>query len=118
MITKRERLHMDVYNEDGIKEMDAHGLYDFDELTVEMVRALAHKQIPVIRLATPEEMVDTETTPDDLVQGCMELQTFAPEEGKLAVKWSFDGVEFTAEGPAEYVMRASAELLEYLEALT
>lgn len=118
MITKRERVHMDVYNENGIKVMDAQGLYDFDELSVEMVRALAHRQIPVIRMATPEEMGDAETGTEDLAQGIMKLESFELEEGNLTVKWKFDGVEFSAEGPAEYVMRASAELLEYLEAVT
>lgn len=106
MITKKEQVHIDIYDERGIKTMDAHGLYDFDELSTELVKALAHKKIPVIRRAKAGETVDE--GPDAVC--------FAEEV--LSMKWRFDGVEFAAEGPAEYVLRASAELLEYLEALT
>lgn len=115
MITKKEQVRIDMYDESGIKTMDARGLYDFDELSTEMVKALAHKKIPVIRRAGVVERVeeDPETgCNDDLGDVILEA------ESVLTLKWRFDGVEFMAEGPAEYVMRASAELLEYLEALT
>ena len=119
MVNKQEPVHMDVYNEHGVKTMDVHGLYDFDELSVEMVRALAHKQIPVIRRALPAEVEDASSDELEPMEGFAQLEHFAPaEDANVTLKWHFDGVEFSAEGPAEYVMRASAELLEHLEALT
>lgn len=117
MVTKKEQVHIDVYDERGIKTMDAHGLYDFEELSTEMVKALAHKQIPVIRRSSVDETVEDDYVPNG--EGCVGQEEYTLEaEAALTLKWRFDGVEFSAEGPAEYVLRASAELLEYLEALT
>ena len=112
MISKQEHIHMDVYNERGIKVMDAHGLYDFDDLTAEMLRALANKQIPIVRLASRAER-ETPLPETEALEAIT-----AEDEGPVCLKWRFDGVEFAAEGPAEYVLRASAELLEHLEGLT
>lgn len=115
MVKKQEQVRVDVYNSQGVKTMDARGLYDFDELSVEMIKALAHQQIPVVRRAGTNEPVednDESVQTEEIEETEMELDPF------VTIKWRFDGVEFSAEGPAEYVLRASAELLEYLEALT
>lgn len=117
MVAKKEQVHMDVYDERGIKTMDVHGLFDFEELSTEMVKALAHKQIPVIRRSSADETMEEDYAPNE--EGCVAQEEYTLEaEAVTTLKWRFDGIEFSAEGPAEYVIRASAELLEYLEALT
>ena len=106
MITKREPLHMDAYSSDGLKAMDVHGPFSFTELKDEMIRALAHDLIPIVRrIGRVENTNETESI------------TEMTAESALYVHWSCNGVEFEAEGPAEYVLRASKEMLEMLEAL-
>ena len=106
MITKREPLHMDAYSSDGLKAMDVHGPFSFTELKDEMIRALAHDMIPIVRrIGRVENTNETESITEMTV------------ESDIYVHWSYNGVEFEAEGPAEYVLRASKEMLEMLEAL-
>lgn len=104
MITKREPLHMDAYSSDGIKAMDVHGPFSFTELKDEMIRALAHDTIPVVRRVGRVEEDDE--------------QVNAPGTGSdIYIHWSYNGLEFEAEGPAEYVLRASREMMAVLEVM-
>ena len=106
MITKREPLHMDAYSSDGIKAMDVHGPFSFTELKDEMIRTLAHDLIPIVRrIGRVENTNETESI------------TEMTAESALYVHWSYNGVEFEAEGPAEYVMRASREMTAVLEVM-
>lgn len=113
MVSKKELVHMDVYNDQGVKTMEAVGTYSYDDLYTDVARVLTKGHIPVIRRAMPEE-VDAED--DDLEE--LEDEEFTPGTGSaLYVHWSYNGVEFEAEGPAEYVVRASKEMLEMLEVM-
>lgn len=113
MVSKKELVHMDVYNDQGVKTMEAVGTYSYDDLYTDVARVLTKGHIPVIRRAMPEE-VDAED--DDLEE--LEDKEFTPGTGSdIYVHWSYNGVEFEAEGPAEYVLRAGKEMLEMLEAL-
>ena len=113
MVSKKELVHMDVYNDQGVKTMEAVGTYSYDDLYTDVARVLTKGHIPVIRRAMPEE-VDAED--DDLEE--LEDEEFTPGTGSdIYVHWSYNGVEFEAEGPAEYVLRARKEMLEMLEAL-
>lgn len=104
MVTKREPLIVDGYDEEGDKTFDVYGPFSFTELKDEMLRALAHDLIPVVRRAGKEE--------ED------EEKANAPGTGSdIYVHWSYNGVEFETEGPAEYVLRASREMMAVLEVM-
>ena len=106
MITKREPLHMDAYSSDGIKAMDVHGPFSFTELKDEMIRALAHDLIPIVRrIGRVENTNETESIAE------------MTAESDIYVHWSYNGVEFEAEGQEEYVMRASREMMAVLEVM-
>lgn len=113
MVSKKELVHMDVYNDQGVKTMEAVGTYSYDDLYTDVARVLTKGRIPVIRRAMPEE-VDAED--DDLEE--LGDEEFAPGTGSdIYVHWSYNGVEFEAEGPAEYVLRASREMAAVLEVM-
>ena len=113
MVSKKELVHMDVYNDQGVKTMEAVGTYSYDDLYTDVARVLTKGHIPVIRRAMPEE---GDAEDDDLE--ALEDEEFTPGTGSdIYVHWSYNGVEFEAEGPAEYVLRARKEMLEMLEAL-
>lgn len=104
MVTKREPLSMNAYDEEGVLTFNVHGPFSFEELKDEMIRALAHDTIPVVRRVGRVEEVDE--------------QVNTPGTGSdIYVHWSYNGVEFEAEGPAEYVMRASREMMAVLEVM-
>lgn len=103
MITKREPLHMDAFNEAGILSFDVHGPFSFQELKDEMIRALAHDLIPVVRRIKQAAEAEEEET------------NVVMDPAVISVSWTYKGVEFEARGTAEYVLRASREMLEALQ---
>ena len=103
---KGTRVTIEIYDADGEYCESISGRLGYEEIRERMIDALKNDGIPVIRQRGKHE---TEELGDE---------EFTPGTGAdIYVHWSCNGVEFEAEGPAEYVLRASKEMLEMLEAL-
>lgn len=108
---KGTRVTIEIYDADGEYCESIRGRLGYEEIRERMIDALKNDGIPVIRQHGKHETEDDK--PEELGD-----EEFTPGTGsEIYVHWSCNGVEFEAEGPAEYVLRESNEMAAVLEAM-